>query len=569
MAPNDVGNNIYSIITTPSNISWGISDIFGDLVDFEILEDTEQVCLAPGDYDFYPLESGSVTISGLCGSNTYNFEAEQSIFFTTNCCIIPPENLFENNKSVSWNVTQTGENHTILLPQNPNILKNGSDIPVATGFIGLFKTIISNSEEKLQCMGYTQINNSSSTQITVMGAFENTSGLDTEQGIVTPGYVSDETFQWRVYDCTQNTFFEPIVEYNLLAPNSNKYVKNGVSAILSKDVSEYIQIITLPEGWSLFSSYIEITNVVDTLRPVITFIELMKDMEGNVFKPYTINQIGKNSVGKAYYIKMTKSATLSITGKLASRNIKLNPGWNMIGCINNRDISIDDTPLSDGIINSIGGRKIIEIEGDGESWKVDTDGSVIINTLSSLQPGKGYLCKTSDRASLDLNVSFFSEMQSIILPQGWSTFSTYIQPVNDSMESVLASITDYVEIVKDINGNVFIPYNEFNNLALNNTQGYLIKMSQARNLDISGPLIDYPFTITLSTGWNMISYPLGTSKPVEEVFANIIGVNIVKSYTGDIYYPDWDYNTIGNMTPGQGYLVNVNVNEDSNLVFTN
>ena len=73
---------------------------------------------------------------------------------------------------------------------------------------------------------------------------------------------------------------------------------------------------------------------------------------------------------------------------------------------------------------------------------------------------------------------------------------------------------------------------------------------------------DHP--ILLSQGWNMIGYlreePLNTL----EVFSEIINsgnILIVKDYLGSAFLPEWEFNGIGEMQPGEGYQVKM-LNED-------
>ena len=49
--------------------------------------------------------------------------------------------------------------------------------------------------------------------------------------------------------------------------------------------------------------------------------------------------------------------------------------------------------------------------------------------------------------------------------------------------------------------------------------------------------------------------------PADLVFAEIVNDNnlvIAKNHLGQAYLPDWDFNGIGNLIPGQGYQLKVN-----------
>ena len=75
---------------------------------------------------------------------------------------------------------------------------------------------------------------------------------------------------------------------------------------------------------------------------------------------------------------------------------------------------------------------------------------------------------------------------------------------------------------------------------------------------------DYAFPednpIALNAGWNMIGYLRVESAPADVVFASIsVSGNLViaKDYQGLAYLPEFNFNGIGDMLPGQGYQIKV------------
>ncbi|HOX41871.1 MAG TPA: FlgD immunoglobulin-like domain containing protein [bacterium] len=64
--------------------------------------------------------------------------------------------------------------------------------------------------------------------------------------------------------------------------------------------------------------------------------------------------------------------------------------------------------------------------------------------------------------------------------------------------------------------------------------------------------------INLLAGWNMSSYlrdnPMTTETALSSISANLL---IAKNGTGQVYWPAYNINTIGNMLPGQGYQIYV------------
>ena len=150
--------------------------------------------------------------------------------------------------------------------------------------------------------------------------------------------------------------------------------------------------------------------------------------------------------------------------------------------------------------------------------------------------------------------------QLINMPLGWSMFSTYISADQMNVSTLLNPIIDDVELVKDNNGNPYFVewgYNSIGDLQIG--QGCQIKTNASVSLEICGDYAypqDHP--IELAAGWNMIGYlrlePAATDAVLTEVLPELI---IVKDYLGAAYLPEWNFNGIGDMIPGQGYHLKV------------
>jgi uncharacterized protein (TIGR02145 family) len=156
----------------------------------------------------------------------------------------------------------------------------------------------------------------------------------------------------------------------------------------------------------------------------------------------------------------------------------------------------------------------------------------------------------------------------IPLSQGWNLISSYItiqEP--DSVQYVFADIQENLVIVKNNNGDVYIPSYDINIIGKwEITQGYQVYMTNADTLVISGEVVNPAETlIILNQGWNMISYLRDTELDCETVFAGLTNdenLVIVKDNEGNVYIPSYDINTIGNLVPGQGYQIYV-INADT------
>jgi hypothetical protein len=151
--------------------------------------------------------------------------------------------------------------------------------------------------------------------------------------------------------------------------------------------------------------------------------------------------------------------------------------------------------------------------------------------------------------------------QEINLSTGWNMISSFVETGNPLMDSVWQSIRDSVVIVKNNNGEVFIPSYYINNIGdWNVTQGYQVYMQQNKTLVLWGNILEPEFTtVNLTSGWNMISYLRDSELDCETAFAGLAEGNlvIVKDNYGNVYIPSYGINTIGYLLPGQGYQVYV------------
>ena len=153
--------------------------------------------------------------------------------------------------------------------------------------------------------------------------------------------------------------------------------------------------------------------------------------------------------------------------------------------------------------------------------------------------------------------------QTITMSEGWSMFSTYMISEDMDITSVLAPINEYVVIAKDNLGNAYLPEWNFNNIGdMTIGHGYQLKLLQEGSIEICG---DYAFPednpIALIAGWNMIGYLRVEAAPADVVFASISASGnlvIAKDYQGLAYLPEWNFNGIGDMVPGQGYQLKTN-----------
>ena len=149
--------------------------------------------------------------------------------------------------------------------------------------------------------------------------------------------------------------------------------------------------------------------------------------------------------------------------------------------------------------------------------------------------------------------------QQISIPQGWFIFSTYINPDDSNISSIVSSNVDNIVIVKNYLGDVYWPSVGINTIGdITQGQGYYIKSNENHLLEIEGMQIDYDYPINLPSGWSIIGYLHTDPKSSIDMMAPIIdNMVIMKDYIGNVYWPGVGVNSIEDLNPGQGYNIRV------------
>ena len=156
--------------------------------------------------------------------------------------------------------------------------------------------------------------------------------------------------------------------------------------------------------------------------------------------------------------------------------------------------------------------------------------------------------------------------QVLNIPSSWSTFSSYMLTENMQLNVVLTPINDKVIIVKNSSGNAYLPDWDYNGIGdMQVGQGYYIKTNQSTSLEICGEYqLPEENSIELNAGWNIIGYLRLEPANIADVFGEITdndNLIVAKDYTGNAYLPEWNYNGIGDVIPGEGYQIKVVVSD--------
>ena len=153
--------------------------------------------------------------------------------------------------------------------------------------------------------------------------------------------------------------------------------------------------------------------------------------------------------------------------------------------------------------------------------------------------------------------------QVLDLPAGWSMFSTYMLADDMALNAILNPILPNVIIAKDYLGAAFLPEFNFNGVGdLTVGWGYQIKTAEASSLTVTGTyMTPEENPVALSAGWNMIGYLRMEAAPADAVLAELNDAGnlvIAKNYLGSAFLPEFNFNGIGDLEPGQGYQLKTN-----------
>jgi len=157
--------------------------------------------------------------------------------------------------------------------------------------------------------------------------------------------------------------------------------------------------------------------------------------------------------------------------------------------------------------------------------------------------------------------------QQIIIPQGWSGLSSYIEAVDPDVETVMSAIENEIIVMNDLVGNVFIPSENVNTIGnWNNYAGYTIKLTEEVTLNICGNPVDNR-TLNLAEGWNLIPVLSENDVLSSDLFNQIAGKLIIaKEVAGvQLYYPAYQIYTLQSLHSGKAYYVKVS--EDCSVIF--
>jgi hypothetical protein len=157
----------------------------------------------------------------------------------------------------------------------------------------------------------------------------------------------------------------------------------------------------------------------------------------------------------------------------------------------------------------------------------------------------------------------------IPLSHGWNLISANLQPDEVDIRALLDILVQEGSLIrmKDDEGHFFSPSQDFNNIpGWSVSEGYAIKVNRATQISLEGMTVMSDDTLHLSEGWQAVSYYPRRDLDAAAGFATIAEhLIIAKDGMGRFYMPAQEFNSIGALTQGQGYMVDVD--QDVDLIY--
>ena len=319
-----------------------------------------------------------------CEENTIVFGCTDQAAENFNAYATEDDGTCEYQCDVNWNVIITDQNHSIFIDGswtdiNGNPLTEGSAV-------GVF---YENENGDLACAGYTTMTQGV-VQISVMGDDASTDELD--------GLIPGQELTYRIWNISSCDEYNAILTY-LDGPET--YTPNGISfvnSVVAVPLGPNEQIIDLPLGWSIFSTYMtpDDIDIISVLAPIVNNVIIAKDYSGLAYLPeWSFNGIGDIQIGQGYQIKTTAALELTISGAYAlpeENPIEFTAGWSIIGYLRT-EAAPTDLVLADLVAEE---NLIIAKNSSGLAYLPEWN----FNGIGDMMPGEGYQIKTNTTGTI-------------------------------------------------------------------------------------------------------------------------------------------------------------------------
>jgi hypothetical protein len=158
-------------------------------------------------------------------------------------------------------------------------------------------------------------------------------------------------------------------------------------------------------------------------------------------------------------------------------------------------------------------------------------------------------------------VNIFVGVQLIDLYQGWSMISSFLDPQEKEMESVMAEPVNQnlLKVMINEQGQIYWPSQNLNLIGdWTTATAYKLSMNGESSVIIGGEMVGEN-SVSLEAGVNYMPVLTNVETPVVDAFENPMqDIRVIyENHTNQIYWPDGGIFTLNTLTPGMGYLANM------------
>jgi len=371
------------------------------------------------------------------------------------------------------------------------------------------------------------------------------------------GFWEGEPLVWKMYSMSSDTDYEAIAAYDTTLPqHDGVFVIDGLSALTAL----YAEVLTV-KIWPLHDT-VCMGSPLQLLSEVTGgsgFYSYAWTAEPPGFTSDLPSPCDFPDTTTRYMLEVTTfnqaatADTLVVALPKPIKPLRIEAGTTTV-CLNDTDsITMEAIGGSGDTLFWFIGQHGDEPAGTGRYFTVappDTTTSYLACWKNS--------CGWSDDASITIHVITQGCYHQVInLTQGWGSISSYLLPVNDSVEVMLAPVADDLVIMLNMN-QVYWPSQNINTIGSWDTHsGYKINMTRDTVLVIAGTeLADK--TVTLQGGWAILPVLSSSGVPSAPLLDSLNDLIIVKEIAGSrIYWPQEGIFTLDTLQTGRAYMIDV------------
>lgn len=174
-------------------------------------------------------------------------------------------------------------------------------------------------------------------------------------------------------------------------------------------------------------------------------------------------------------------------------------------------------------------------------------------TYDPNMPNQGAFANSGSSKLTSLNVYI---IQQYAFNQGWNSISSYVIPVNPTVESMFANLGSNFTILRNLD-KMYWPSEGINTIGnWNNNSGYVTKVTGAVNFSINGNEMAAG-NLNLPVGWSYMPSLATCAVNITDLFiGNLNNIVIIQELIGTrVFWPAFQIYTLQTLQPGKAYSI--------------